>query len=334
MPNPERGADMRRRDFIAAAGGAVVWPFEGLAQRAARVPRIGFLGLGQAEDWKDQIAALRSGLRRFGYVENSNVLLEFRWATDVAELSEFAGQLSRLNVDVIIAPASTQVEPAIQVTKTIPIVFAQHADPVGVGHVASLARPGGNVTGVSMVLTDMAVKGLEILVEALPGTQRMGVLWNSTTPTHPRVLSALQDVAVRKGIALVSAPIRTADDFDGAFNLMLSERVTSVLVPSSPITNTRRRALADLGIKHRLPTMFANKANVEAGGLMSYGPDFNDMYRYVAFYIDKILRGAKPADLPVEQASKYEFVLNLATARALNLDVPTILIARADEVIE
>jgi putative ABC transport system substrate-binding protein len=325
---------MRRRDVIAAAGGAIAWPCAGLAQRVARVPRLGFLGMGQAEDWKDQIDALRDGLRRFGYLENSNVTIEFRWAADVAELREFAVQLSRLNVDIIIAPASTQVEPALQVTKTIPIVFAQHADPVGIGHVASLARPGGNVTGVSMVLTDMAVKGLEILAEALPGTQRMGVLWNSTTPTHPRVLAVLQEVAVRKGVTLVSAPIRTASDFDDAFRLMSSEQVSSVLVPSSPITNTRRQALADLGMKHRLPTMFANRANVEAGGFMSYGPNFNNMYRYVAFYIDKILKGAKPADLPVEQASTYVFVLNMATARILKVDVPAILIARADEVIE
>ena len=325
---------MQRRQFITTAVCAVAWPFEGLAQRAPSVPRIGFLGLGQAADWKDQIEALRIGLKRFGYVEGSNLLIEFRWAADVAELSKFAEQLSRLNVDIIIAPASTQVEPALQATKTIPIVFAQHADPVGIGHVTSLARPGGNVTGVSMVLTEMATKGLEILAEALPGTQRIGVLWNSTTPTHARVLSVLEEAAARKGIALVGAPIRTADDFDRAFDMMLSERVSSVLVPSSPITNIRRHALADLGIKHRLPTMFANRANVEAGGLMSYGPNFNDMYRYVAFYVDKILKGAKPGDLPVEQASKYELVLNMATARAIRIDLPSIPVARADEVIE
>jgi putative ABC transport system substrate-binding protein len=298
------------------------------------VPRIGFLGLGKAEDWKDQIEALRIGLKRFGYLEGRNLLVEFRWAADIAELREFAEQLARLNVDIIIAPASTQVEPALQVTKTIPIVFAQHADPVGIGHVASLARPGGNVTGVSMVLTEMAAKGLEILAEALPSAQRMGVLWNSTTPTHARVLSALEEAAARKGITLVSAPIRTASDFDGAFDLMLNEKASSVLVPSSPVTNTRRQALADLAIKHRLPTMFANRANVEAGGLMSYGPNFNNMYRYVAFYVDKILNGAKPGDLPVEQASKYELVLNMTTARTIRIDLPSILIARADEVIE
>ena len=325
---------MRRRDFIAAAAGVLAWSVEGQAQRAARVPRIGFLGLGQAADWKDQIAALHAGLRRFGYFEDRNVLLEFRWATDIAELHEFAEQLARLKVDIIIAPASTQVEPALQATKTIPIVFAQHADPVGIGHVANLARPGGNVTGVSMVLTDMAVKGMEILTEALPGTQRMGVLWNSTTPTHPRVMAALEEAAGRKGITLVGAPIRTAADFDGAFELMSSEKASSVLVPSSPVTNTRRLALAELGIKHRLPTMFANRANVEAGGFMSYGPNFNDMYRYVAYYVDKILKGAKPSELPVEQASKYELVLNMATARVLKIDVPPILVARADEVIE
>lgn len=313
---------------------SAAWPFEAQAQRTSGVPRIGFLGLGQPTDWTDQIDALRLGLKRFGYVEGGNLLIEFRWAADVAELSKFAEELSKLNVDIIIAPASTQVEPALKATRTIPIVFAQHADPVGIGHVASLARPGGNVTGVSMVLTEMAAKGLEILAEALPETKRVGVLWNSTTPTHARVLSVLEEVAPRKGITLVGAPIRTADDFDRAFDLMLSEKAGSVLVPSSPITNARRQVLADLGIKHRLPTMFANRANVEAGGLMSYGPNFNNMYRYVAFYVDKILKGAKPGELPVEQASKYELVLNIATARAIGIDLPSILIARADELIE
>ena len=326
---------MRRRQFITTAACAVAWPSLVLAQKASRVPRIGFLGLGQPTEWKDQIEALRAGLKRFGYIEGSNLLLEFRWAADVSELHKFAEELSRQNVDIIIAPASTQVEPALQATKAIPIVFAQHADPVGIGHVSSLARPGGNVTGVSMVLTEMAAKGLEILAEATPaGARRVGVMWNLTTPTHPRVLSVLEEVAARKGITLVGAPIRTADDFDRAFDLMMSERANSVLVPSSPVTNTNRKALAELGIKYRLPSMFANRANVEAGGLMSYGPNFNDMYRYVAFYVDKILKGERPGDLPVEQASKYELVLNMATARAIGIDLPSILIARADEVIE
>ena len=325
---------MRRRKFITTALCAVAWPLEGLAQPTSRVSRIGFLGLGQAAEWKDQIEALRAGLKRFGYIEGRNLLVEFRWAVDVAELREYAEQLSRQNVDIIIAPASTQVEPALQATKTIPIVFAQHADPVGIGHVASLARPGGNVTGVSMVLTEMAAKGLEILVDAMPGARRVGVMWNSTTPTHTRVVSALEVTAASKGITLVGAPIRTADDFDRSFDLMVSAKTSSVLIPSSPVTNARRKALADLGIKHGLPTMFTNRANVEAGGLMSYGPNFNDMYRYVAFYVDKILKGEKPGDLPVEQASKYELVLNMATARAIGIDLPSILIARADDVIE
>ena len=323
---------MRRREFIGLIGGALAWPLEGLAQRTSSLPRIGFLGLGQAVEWRDQLEAFRIGLKRFGYIEGRNILFEFRWATDVAQLRELAEQLARSNVDIIVAPASTQVEPALQATKTIPIVFAQHADPVGIGHVASLARPGGNVTGVSMVLTEIAVKGLEILAEALPD-RKVGVLWNSSTPTHPRVLSALEEAAARRGISLISTPIRTAEDFDQVFEL-LRAKADSVLVPSSPITNTRRQALAELGIKHRLPTMFANRANVEAGGLMSYGPVFNDMYRYVAFYIDKILKGAKPAELPVEQASKYELVVNLATARAIGFELPSILVARADEVIE
>ena len=238
------------------------------------------------------------------------------------------------NVDIIVAPASTQVEPARQATRTIPIVFAQHADPIGIGHVASFARPGGNITGVSMVLTEMSVKGLEILVETVPNAKRIGVLWNPTTPTYPHILTALQSAALTAGVELVLAPAQAVEDFEGAYAAMSRDRVSGVLVPSSPLTNSQRTALAELGVKHALPAMFANKANVQAGGLMSYGSDFNYMYRRVAFYIDKILKGERPAELPVEQASKYQLVINLKTARALGIAVPSALLARADEVIE
>ena len=245
-----------------------------------------------------------------------------------------ANELVRMNVDIIFAPASTQVEPAREATKTIPIVFAQHADPVGTGHVASLAHPGGNITGVSMVLTELAAKGLEILKQAVPSATRFGVLWNPTTPSHVKVVDAIEVAGKSLGVQLLMTPVRAVEDFDGAFSIMRRERADGFLVPPSPLTNSRPTPLAELGLKYRLPGMFGNKDNVTAGGLMSYGADFNYMYRHAAIYIDKILKGEKPSDLPVEQASKYDLVLNLKTARALDLDLPPTLLARADEVIE
>jgi putative ABC transport system substrate-binding protein len=303
-------------------------------RRGRKIPRIGFLGLAPASAWASPVEALRAGLRDLGYVDGKTIVVEFRWAAGVAEMPDLAAEFVRTNFDVILAPASTQVEPARQATKTIPIVFAQHADPVGIGHVTSLAHPGGNITGVSMVLPDMAVKGLEILTEAAPHVKRIGVLWNPTTPTHESVLKAIEPAAEKLGVMLLMTPVRTVEDFDGAFSTMMREHVGGFLAPSSPLTNSQRVPLAELALKHRLPGMFANKENVEAGSLMSYGADFNYMYRRAALYIGKILKGDKPADLPVEQASKYELVINLKTAKAIGLTIPDIVLFRADEVIE
>ena len=230
--------------------------------------------------------------------------------------------------------SSTEVEATRQATKTIPIVFATHADAVGVGHVASLARPGGNITGLTVILTDLVAKQLEILKEAVPQATQIGVMFNPTAPSHRPALQAIEIAGERLGVQLVMVPVRTVEDFEGAFSTMLREHVSGFLVAASPLTASHRARLADLALKHRLPGMFGNKENVEAGGLMSYAADFNDMVRRAATYIDKILRGDQPADLPVEQASKYELVINLKTAKALGLDVPPMLLARADEVIE
>jgi putative tryptophan/tyrosine transport system substrate-binding protein len=324
---------MRRRELITLIGAAAAWPLAVRAQRA-KVARIGFLGVGPASAWADQVEALKAGLRDLGYVEDRNIVIEQRWAESPGELPALAAELVRMNVDIIVAPASTEVEPARQATKTIPIVFAQHADPVGVGHVASLARPGGNITGMSMVLTELAAKQLEILMDALPHATRIGVLWNPTTPSHPKVVKAIEAAAGSLGVGLLMTPIQTVADFDGAFSTMAAERADGFLVPGSPLANAERAPLADLALKHRLPGIFANKANVRAGGLMSYGADFDYMYRHAAIYIDKILRGEKPADLPVEQASKYELFVNIKTAKAIGLTIPPTLLARADEVIE
>lgn len=322
----------RRRLLVALGSSALLAPVGSLAQRE-RVFRIGFLGLAPAAGWEDQIAALRSGLEGLGYAEARNLVIEFRWAQRVDEFPGLAAELVRMRVDVIIAPASTQVEPARQATKTIPIVFAQHADPVGTGHVASLGRPGGNVTGVSMLLTEVAAKGLELLKEVLPQAERIGVLWNPTTPTHPHVLKVVEDRGRKLGVALVLAPVKVVADFDGAFSTLIRERVSGFLVPTSPLTNSQPAPLAELGLKHRLPGMFGNRANVLAGGLMSYGADFNDMYRRTASYVDKILKGSRPADLPVEQASKYQLVINRKTASAIGITIPPSILLRADEMI-
>jgi putative tryptophan/tyrosine transport system substrate-binding protein len=326
---------MRRRDFVAFfAGAAALRPLAARAQPATKVWRIGYLGFGPASSWTSEVEALRSGLRDLGYVDGKNIAIEFRWAERVDQTFELATQLVRMNVDVIFAPASTQVEPARRATNTIPIVFAQHADPVGLGDVASLSRPGGNITGMSMLLTEISVKQLEILRETLPDAARIGVLWNPTTPSHPTAVKAVEAVSEKLGVQLVLAPAGTVSDIQEAFATLSRERVSGVLVLSSPLYSGQGALLADLQMKHRLPEIFANRANVDAGGLVSYGADLNDLYRRAASYIDKIFKGNSPAELPVEQASRYLMVFNLKTAKALDITIPPTVLARADEVIE
>jgi putative tryptophan/tyrosine transport system substrate-binding protein len=326
---------MERRQFIKLAGGAAVaWPMAARAQQSAKVWRIGYLGFGPASSWTSQVEALRTGLRDLGYIDGKNMTIEFRWADRADQTFDLAAQLVRMNVDVIFAPASTQVEPARRATNTIPIVFAQHADPVGLGDVTSLSRPGGNITGMSMLLTEISVKELEILREALPNAVRVGVLWNPTTPSHPTALKALGTASEKLGVQLIFAPAGTVSEIQDAFATMSRERVSGVLVLSSPVYSAQGALLAELQMKHRLPEIFANRANVDAGGLVSYGADLNDLYRRAASYVDKIFKGTKPADLPVEQASKYLLVFNLKTAKALDITIPPNVLARADEVIE
>jgi putative tryptophan/tyrosine transport system substrate-binding protein len=238
------------------------------------------------------------------------------------------------NVDVIFAMASTEVEAARQATKTIPIVFAAHADPVSLGHVASLPRPGGNITGLSSVFTEMVAKQLEILKEVSPNAMQFGVFFSPNAPSHRPALQALATASQQLGISLHLVPVTTVDDFPGAFAMITREDVGALLVVQAPVFITRPAPLAELALKHRLPGMFGSRESVVAGGLMSYGADLDDLSRRAATYIDKILKGAKPGDLPVEQASKYQLVLNLKTASAFGITMPPSLLARADEVIE
>jgi putative ABC transport system substrate-binding protein len=326
---------MKRREFIMLLSSAgASWPLAARGQQSGKVWRIGYLGFGPASSWTSEVEALRSGLRDLGYVEGKNMVIEFRWAERADQTLDLATQLVGMDVDVIFAPASTQVEPARQTTKTIPIVFAQHADPVGLGDVASLSRPGGNITGLSMLLTELSVKELEILKETLPQATRIGVLWNPTTPSHPTAMKAIEAASKKLGVQLVIVPAGNVADIEGAISTMARASVSGVLVLGSPLFNAQGSLLADLQLKYQLPEIFANRANVQAGGLMSYGADLNDLYRRAATYIDKILKGTKPADLPVEQASKYILVVNLKAAKALGLIIPPTLLARADEVIE
>jgi putative tryptophan/tyrosine transport system substrate-binding protein len=325
---------MKRREFVTLLGGTAVWPLVARAQQPTKVARIGFLGPAPASAFSPRVEALWAGLRELGYVEGKNITIEYRWAESVDQLPQFAAELVHLNVDLIFAVSSTYVEPARQATKTIPIVFAVHADPVGIGHVASLARPGGNITGLTMLLTDLSAKELQLLKEVLPDARRIGVVWNPTTPSHPPALRAVEAASAKLGVALQMVPLTTVKDFDRAFATMVWEGADGFLAVASPLSISHRWLFAEMALKNRLPSAFGSRENVEAGGLMSYGADLNDLHRRAATYVDKILKGSKPADLPVEQASKYELAVNLKTAKTLDLEIPPMLLARADEVIE
>jgi putative ABC transport system substrate-binding protein len=282
-----------------------------------------------------RVEALRAGLRDLGYVEGKNLVIEFRWSGTVEQIHEAAADLVRMKVDIIFSNSSTETEQARRATSMIPIVFATHADPVGLGHVSRLARPGGNMTGLAAMTPEITTKQMEILKEAVPQATRFGVLWDHNAPSHRPTLQAAEAVRGKLGVQLRAVGVSTVADYDGAFATLAQAHASAVLVHSSALTVRHNpRLLAELALKHRLPTIYMGRGNVVAGGLMSYGPDFNDMHHRAAVYIDKILKGAKPADLPVEQASKFLLIINLRTAKALGLTIPPSLLARADEVID
>jgi putative ABC transport system substrate-binding protein len=300
----------------------------------SKVHQIGYLITGSPAESANRVRALRTGLQDHGYVEGKNISLVFRSAETPDRLPELAADLVRLKVDLIFATSSTEVEAVRYATKTIPIVFATHADPEGVGHVTSLARPGSNITGLSMLLTDLVAKQLEIMKQALPHMKRIGVMVTLTAPSHRPALHAVEATAQRLGIQVLTVPVRTAEELDGAFAMMARERVNGFLFVASPLTRSQRALLAELSLKHRLAGMFGTRENVEAGGLMSYAPDLLHLTRRAAVYIDKILKGAKPADLPVEQAFKFELVINLKTAKTLGITIPPSVLLRADQILE
>jgi len=327
---------MGRRELIGVACTALfAWPAMARAQQAAKVSRIGYLRFSTAVGDADRVEALRAGLRALGHVEGRNLVIEFRWAETVEQLQEAAAELVRMNVDVILATSSTETERARQATNTIPIVFTTHADPVGLGHVASLSRPGGNITGLSVAQSEFTAKSVEILKETVPHATRFGVLWTPTAPSGHPTLRAAEAAGGKLGVQVKGVSVLAAADYAGAFAAMARDRVDAVLVHGSALTARHNRPLlAELALKYRLPSMFQVRANVQAGGLMCYTPDHLDLTRRSAVYIDKILKGAKPGGLPVEQASKYELVINLKTAKALGLTIPPSLLLRADQLIE
>jgi len=279
--------------------------------------------------------AFRSGLREHGWIEGQNIVIEFRAAEgNTARLPELAADLVRLKVDLIVARSSIWVQPAKEATSSIPIVFLSHADPVGTGHVASLARPGGNITGLAILMTDLAPKGLELLTAAVPTAKRIAVLWNRDTPSHTPALKTVEEAGRMLRVQLQPVDARTTAELEGAFAAMVRARAQAVLVLGAALFLGERQRVAELAIKHRLPMMSNLKDVAEAGGLMSYSPNWDDLYRRGAIYVDRILKGAKPADLPVEQATKFEFVINLKTAKAIGLTIPHSVLARADQIIE
>ena len=327
---------MRRRELIEFAGTALfAWPLVARAQQQAKIARLGFLSFGTPATSANRVEAFRAGLRDLGYVEGKNLVIEFRWSGTVEQMHEAAAELARMKVDIIFATSSTESESARRATSTIPIVFATHADPVGVGHVSSLARPGGNMTGLAELQSVITPKRLEILKATVPQVTRFGVLWSPTAPSYRPFLEAAEATGGKLGVQLLTVSVSTVADFDGAFARMAQGRVGAVLVHGAALTARHNRPLlAELALKHRLPTMFGVRDNVVDGGLMSYAPDHLDLTRRAAVYIDKILKGAKPAELPIEQASKYQLVINLKTAKSLGLTIPPSVLARADEVIE
>ena len=326
---------MRRREFITLVGGAAVtWPLAARAQQARKVPTVGFLGQSTPLGESERAAAFAQRLRELGWVEGRTIAIEYRWAAGRNErLAEIAAEFVQLKMDVIVAGGTPPVLAAMHATSIIPIVFASAGDPVGTGLVASLARPGGNVTGLSVLAVDLAGKRIELLREVVSGFGRLAIMGNVANPFILNELAELQAAAGRLGLQVDRLEIQRPQDIAPALEAVKG-RADAVYVCQDLLTVGNRMRINTLALGARLPVMHASREHIEAAGLMSYGPNFLDLYRRAGDYVDKILRGAKPGDLPVEQPTKFELVINLTTARALGLTIPESLLTRADEVIE
>ena len=325
---------MRRRDFIMLGLGMIVAPLTARAQEPGKVYRVGFLW-DKPTVWPHALKAFHDRLRDLGWVEGQNIIIEYRWAEGRFDrLPALTEELIRLKVDVLVAPTSIYTEAAKRATSTIPIVFASHADPLGSGHVASLARPGSNITGFTIMMSETTAKSLEMFKEAVPGLSRVAVILDPATPSHRPGLAAVEAMARTLGLSIQPVPVASAAEFDSAFSAIAQGGVGGIVVLSTPLFMGGAKRLAELAMEHKLATVFGPREHVIAGGLISYSPDRADLYTRAATYVDRILKGADPGDLPVQQATKFELVINLKTAKALGITIPPALLARADEVIE
>jgi putative ABC transport system substrate-binding protein len=319
-----------RREFITLLGGAAAWPLAARAQRPpVRMPRIGIIDDEPVWD------SFRQGLRDFGFIENQNIAIEYRSAEGkVDRLAQAARDLVSIPVDVIVVTGSPATRAVRQATSTIPIVAIGVGDPLRAGFAVSLARPSGNMTGLSSQSPDLIGKRLEILRECIPAVARVAFLWNPDNDSNLAFLDELIVAVPALGLELTSAPIRNADEFEGTFAAVLQRRPNAALVTGDPLLRRHQNRIIDFVAKNRLPAMYQEKEWVAAGGLLSYGPSLPDLFRRGASYVHRILEGAKPADLPIEQPTRFELVINLKTAKALGLTIPSGVLASADEVIE
>ncbi len=303
------------------------------AQQTKKVPSVGYLSGASAPGPREE--AFRQGLRDRGYVEGKNIVIEWRFAQGKEDrLPTLAAELVGLRVDIIVTDGTRLTRAAKNATRTIPIVMASDADPIGSGHIASLARPGGNITGLTNNNPDLSGKRLEVLKEAIPGISRVGIIWNPELPTSVTAFKEAEMAAQPLGLQLQSFEMRGPDDYEGAFQAAVKGRVRALTVLSDSLMFSNRTRILELAVKHKLPTMHTQSLWVEAGGFMSYGTYFPDLSRRAATYVDKILKGTKPAELPVEQPIKFELVINLKAAKQIGLTIPPNVLARADKVIK
>jgi putative ABC transport system substrate-binding protein len=326
---------MRRREFIVLVGGATAaWPLTARAQQPGKLRTIGFLGSGSPASQGQWVSAFSQRLRELGWIEGRNIAIEYRWAEGSSDrAAELAAELVRLKVNVIVTWANPMVLAAKRTTSAIPIVFAAAADPLGTGLVATLAQPGGNVTGLSVVSTDLGGKKLEFLCELSPGLRRLAIMANVNNSASVLEMREVQSAARTIGLEITTLEIRQAEDIAPAFE-KIRDRADALYVCIDTVLFANRILINNLALAARLPTMLSTREAVKAGGLMTYGPNFPDLFRRAADYVDKIFHGMNPADIPVEQPTKFELVINLKTAKALGLSVPQTLLVTADELIE
>lgn len=328
---------MNKREFVVAvlALGAAAGPIPSFAQQQGKVWRVGFLSSVSASSSSQNTDAFLKGMRELGYVEGKDLAIEWRFADGKLErLPGLAAELVQLKMDVIVAAGSPAIGAAQQATTTIPIVMATTGDPVGSGFVKSLARPGGNITGLSSMGGDLGPKLFDLLHSAVPELRRVAVLVTRTSTTYREILEGVQDAAQRAGVRALVFEASSPEEVENAFSTMGRENVDAVIVGSSSFFAQQRRQVAELALKYRIPSMFGNPANVEAGGLMSYGYKVTDNYQRAATYVDRLFKGGKPGDMPVEQPTKLELVVNLKTAKAIGLTIPQAIMLRADELIQ